>query len=58
MERKQFLHDEHTFAKLWNEAAARSGTEGKWRVKGELKIREHGVDPTGGCAYFVGEGIG
>jgi hypothetical protein len=61
-ERKQFLHDEESFAKLWSEIAVLTGTRGKWKV--ESRFRERAVgggDGDGaskGCAFFTGKGIG
>lgn len=58
-ERKQFLHDEESFQGLWDEVAEQTGTVGKWKVDGIFKARKKNKDdPTGGCAFFTGEGIG
>lgn len=58
-ERKQFLHDDKTWKKMWVEVAEQTETVGKWQVMGNLKLREKGVgDLSDGCAFFKGEGIG
>ena len=58
-ERKQFLHDKTSFEKLWSEVAEKTETVGKWKVDGSLRVRKKGAgDPTYGCAFFTGEGIG
>ena len=57
--RRQFLHNETSFQKLWDEVAEQTETVGKWKVEGNLKIREKTAgNPTGGRAFFTGEGIG
>lgn len=58
-ERKQYLHDKESFEKIWNEVGERTETVGKWKVDGLLRVRERvNEDPTNGCAFFTGEGIG
>lgn len=58
-ERRQFLHDGQSFKRLWDEVAEQTETVGNWKVEGNLKTRKnYGGDPTGGCAFFTGEGIG
>lgn len=58
-ERKQYLHDPTSFKKLWDDVAEQTGTVGKWKVEGGLKVQKKGAgDPTGGRAFFTGEGIG
>ncbi len=59
-ERKQYLHDEESFARLWDEVANLTSTQGLWKVESKFKLREEGADEGGskGCAFFVGEGIG
>ena len=58
-ERKQFLHDEETFDKMWREVAERTETVGCWEVEGAFKKREEGSSGgSHGCAFFTGEGIG
>jgi hypothetical protein len=61
-ERRQFLHDEDSFAKLWEDVAEVTGTKGKWKVESKFKQRANGEgDGDGGskgCAFFTGEGIG
>ena len=59
-ERKQYLHDEGSFGRLWKEVAERTGTTGKWRVQVKLRAREKKKSDEGipWCAFFVGEGVG
>jgi len=58
-ERKQFLHDEVSFEKMWGEVAERTGTVGCWKVEGSFKKRARASgDGSHGCAFFTGEGIG
>jgi hypothetical protein len=59
-ERKQFLHDEKTFQKMWGEVAEKTGTIGLWKVEAAFKKRAKKEDGDGshGCAFFTGEGIG
>jgi hypothetical protein len=57
--RKQYLHDESTFQKLWDAAAEKTGTKGCWKVEGWLKLKATDKsNPSASGAYFVGEGIG
>jgi hypothetical protein len=56
--REQYLHDVQTFEKIWGEVATLTDTVGKWKVGGTFQEREKAVDPTNGCAFFTGEGIG
>jgi hypothetical protein len=61
-ERKNFLHDEASFAKLWAEVEEVTGTQGKWIVESRFRERPKGAgDGDGGSkgqAFFTGEGIG
>lgn len=58
-ERKQFLHDDISFQKLWDEVAKETEIEGKWKIEANLKVRGSGVgNPSTGCAFFTGDGIG
>ena len=58
--RKQFLHDEKSFARLWGVVAKRTGTVDCWKVGGAFRKRglHKDSDGSGGCAFFTGEGIG
>lgn len=47
-----FLHDEKTFAWMWDEVAQSTGTEDRWAVTVEFKVRDKA------SSVFVGEGIG
>lgn len=60
MERKQFLHDEESFARMWDEVAELTSTQGLWKVESRFTSREKEADGGGskGCAFFVGDGIG
>jgi len=59
-ERKQFLHDEQTFEKMWEDVAEKTSTVGCWKIEGAFKKRGNmdGNDASHGCAFFTGEGIG
>jgi hypothetical protein len=61
-ERKQFLHDETSFPKLWSEVEEKTATKGMWKVESRFRERAKGEgDGDGGskgCAFFTGEGIG
>lgn len=57
--RKQYLHDEKSFEKMWGEVAERTGTVGLWKVEGAFKKRGEGSgDGSHGGGFFTGEGIG
>ena len=57
--RKQFLHDEKSFEKMWREVAERTGTAGLWKVEVAFKKRGgNGGDGDHRRAFFTGEGIG
>lgn len=58
--RTSFLHDEKTFAEMWDEVAQSTSTEDHWAVKGEFKVRkiDSVEDGKKGGPIFVGEGIG
>lgn len=59
LEKKQFLHDEGSFAKFWDEVAEKTGTVGLWRVEGAFTLRYKEWEERGKSkAFFEGEGIG
>ncbi|PMD31612.1 hypothetical protein L207DRAFT_591559 [Hyaloscypha variabilis F] len=61
-ERRQFLHDEESFAAMWEDVAEATGTKGCWKVESQFRERAKGAgDGDGGskgCAFFTGVGIG
>ncbi len=58
-ERRQFLHDEESFAAFWQEVADSTGTTGQWKVESRFKARgKKQEDLSKGFAFFVGEGVG
>jgi SAM-dependent methyltransferase len=58
-ERKPFLHDDGSFAKLWGEVAKKTGTVGCWKVEGVFTLRYKEWEDGGNSkAFFEGEGIG
>ncbi|KAF4633751.1 hypothetical protein G7Y89_g4373 [Cudoniella acicularis] len=58
-EMKNFLHDEVTFPKMWEEVAEKMGTVGGWKVESKLKVRGEDVRAEKEkTSFFAGEGIG
>lgn len=59
-ERKQYLHDEKTFEKMWGEVADRTRTVGMWKVEGAFRkrVQKEGGDESRRSTFFTGEGIG
>ena len=57
-ERRQWLCDEGSFKKMWEEVEGRTGTEGCWKVESKFWKKEKGLDPAGGCCFFTREGVG
>jgi hypothetical protein len=61
-ERRQFLHDEESFAAMWEDVAEATGTKGCWKVESRFRERAKGAgDGDGGSkgrSFFTGVGIG
>jgi len=52
-----WLHDEGSFRMLWREVARKTGTGGRWKVKGSLQVWPDEF-ASKGEGYFIGEGVG
>ncbi len=59
--RRQYLHDEQTFKKMWKESVRKSGIQSsQWKIEVDFRLRTRDNDGEGSRsrAFFTGDGIG